>query len=76
MIVAVVVPPVFEAVAVYTCEAAATVGVPLIAQVDVDRLKPVGSDGEIVQPVIAPPDLLGVLVVIAVPTVALIVFGE
>tara|TARA_A200000159_G_C7103739_1_gene247727 strand:+ start:121 stop:300 length:180 start_codon:yes stop_codon:yes gene_type:complete len=43
------------------------VGVPEIAPVDVENARPAGSDGEINQPVTAPPLKDGIAVVIAVP---------
>lgn len=43
------------------------VGVPEIAPVDVENTRPAGSDGEIDQPVTAPPLEDGVAVVIVVP---------
>ena len=47
-----------------------TVGVPLIAPVEVSKESPVGSDGEIDQEVTAPPLDVGVTVVIVVPLVS------
>ena len=46
-----------------------TVGVPLIAPVEVSKERPVGSDGEIDQDVTDPPLDVGVTVVIVVPLV-------
>ena len=46
-----------------------TVGVPLIAPVEVSKERPVGSDGEIDQDVTAPPLDVGVTVDIVVPLV-------
>ena len=46
------------------------VGVPLIAPVEVSNDRPDGSDGVIVQEVIAPPLAVGVIVVIATFTVS------
>ena len=45
------------------------VGVPEMAPVEVENTRPAGSDGEIVQPVTAPPLDDGIAVVIAVPLV-------
>ena len=42
-------------------------GVPEIAPVDVENVRPAGTDGEIDQLVTAPPLEVGVAVVIAVP---------
>jgi hypothetical protein len=46
------------------------VGVPEIAPVDVENARPAGNDGEIDQPVTAPPLEDGFAVVIAVPFVS------
>ena len=64
---AVSVPPVLLAVMVYVADEATAVGFPLIAPVEESRDKPAGSDGETDQEVIAPPLVVGVNVVMAVP---------
>ena len=63
------VPPVFEAVTVKALCEASVVAVPETAQVLVLRLRPVGSAGLTVHPVIAPPVELGVWVARAELTV-------
>ena len=52
------------AVTVYTTAAEVTVGVPLISPVEVERVIPVGSDGEIDHDVTVPPLDVGVAVTI------------
>ena len=64
---AVSLPPVLLAVMVYVADEATAVGFPLIAPVEESRDKPAGSDGETDQEVIAPPLVVGVNVVMAVP---------
>ena len=64
---AVSLPPVFLAVTVYAADDVTAVGVPLMAPVEESRDKPASSDGETDQEVIAPPPVVGVNVVIAVP---------
>lgn len=63
------VPPVLVAVTVYDAEAVTVVGVPEIAPVVLDRVRPAGSEGETDQEVTAPPLEVGETVVIAVPLV-------
>lgn len=53
------------AVTVYTTAAEVTVGVPLISPVEVEKVRPVGSDGEIDHNVTVPPLDVGVAVTIA-----------
>tara|TARA_B100000925_G_scaffold113195_1_gene83791 strand:+ start:1544 stop:1771 length:228 start_codon:yes stop_codon:yes gene_type:complete len=67
--VAVSVPPVFVAVTVYEAEDVTVVGVPEIAPVVLDRVRPAGSEGETDQEVTAPPLEVGETVVMAVPLV-------
>ena len=64
---AVSLPPVLLAVMVYVADEATAVGFPLIAPVEESRDKPAGSDGETDQEVMAPPLVVGVNVVMAVP---------
>ena len=64
---AVSLPPVLLAVMVYAADDATAVGFPLMAPVEESRDKPAGSDGETDQEVIAPPLVVGVNVVMAVP---------
>ena len=52
-----------------------TVGVPLIAPVEVSKDRPAGKDGEIDQETTAPPLEVGVTVVMADPLVKVKVFG-
>jgi hypothetical protein len=66
---AVSVPPVFVAVTVYEAEDVTVVGVPEIAPVVLDRVRPAGSEGETDQEVTAPPLEVGETVVMAVPLV-------
>lgn len=66
---AVSVPPVLVAVTVYDAEAVTVVGVPEIAPVVLDNVRPAGSEGETDQEVTAPPLEVGETVVIAVPLV-------
>ncbi len=53
------------AVTVYTTAAEVTVGVPLISPDEVEKVRPVGSDGEIDHNVTVPPLDVGVAVTIA-----------
>jgi hypothetical protein len=62
-------PLALVAVTVYVASDATEVGVPVIAQLDVSKLNPLESDGEIAQLTCVPPVLPGVTVEIAVPTV-------
>ena len=64
---AVSLPPVLLAVIVYAADEATAVGFPLIAPVEESRARPAGRDGETDQEVIAPPLVVGVNVVMAVP---------
>jgi hypothetical protein len=64
---AVSLPPVLLAVMVYVADEVTAVGFPLMAPVEESRDKPAGSDGETDQEVIAPPLVVGVNVVMAVP---------
>jgi hypothetical protein len=66
---AVSVPPVFVAITVYEAEDVTVVGVPEIAPVVLDRVRPAGSEGETDQEVTAPPLEVGETVVMAVPLV-------
>ena len=66
---AVSVPPVLVAVTVYDAEDVTVVGVPEIAPVVLERVRPAGSEGETDQEVTAPPLEVGETVVIAVPFV-------
>jgi hypothetical protein len=59
------------AVTVKVVLAIPTVGVPEIVPFELLKLSPAGRAGEIDQPIIAPPELLGTNVVIALPTVTL-----
>ncbi len=59
---AVALPPVLLAVTVYEVDELVVVGVPLIAPVEVEKERPVGSVGEIDQEVTAPPLEVGVTV--------------
>ena len=63
-------PPVLVAVTVYTTAAEVTVGVPLISPVEVEKVRPVGSDGEIDQVTTAPPFTVGVDALIATSLVS------
>ena len=67
---AVSVPPELVAVTVYTAEEVTVVGVPEIAPVVLDRVRPAGSEGDTDQEVTAPPVEVGETVVIAVPFVS------
>ena len=60
--IAVALPPVLLAVTVYEVDELVVVGVPLIAPVEVEKERPVGSVGEIDQEVTAPPLEVGVTV--------------
>ena len=62
--VAVSVPPLFDAVIVYTVDGDTTVGVPLISPVDESMFSPVGRLGEIDHVATGPPVELGVMVLI------------
>ena len=66
---AVSVPPVLVAVTVYDAEDVTVVGVPEIAPVVLERVRPAGSEGETDHEVTAPPLEVGETVVIAVPLV-------
>ena len=66
---AVSVPPVFVAVIVYDADAVTVVGVPEIAPVVLERVKPAGRDGETDHETTVPPVDVGLTVVIAVPFV-------
>ncbi|SSC09784.1 hypothetical protein BPUTEOSOX_639 [thiotrophic endosymbiont of Bathymodiolus puteoserpentis (Logatchev)] len=59
------------AVTVYRVTAFTSVGVPLMVQVALLVLKPAGSVGATVQLVIAPPELLKVMLVMAEPIIAI-----
>ncbi len=59
-------------VTVYEAEEVIAVGVPLMLHVVLLKLKPDGSDGDTVQLEIVPPLAVAVSVVIAVPTVPVI----
>jgi len=59
---AVALPPVLLAVTVYEVDELVVVGVPLIAPVEVEKERPVGSVGEIDHEVTAPPLEVGVTV--------------
>jgi len=67
---AVSVPPVLVAVTVYTAEEVTVVGVPEMAPVVLDRVRPAGSEGDTDQEVTAPPVEVGETVVMAVPLVS------
>ena len=67
---AVELPPVLLAVTVYCVEDEIMVGVPEIAPVAVEKVRPAGREGEIDQDVTVPPRALGVAVVMAVPLVS------
>ena len=62
--VAVSVPPLFDAVIVYTVDGETTVGVPLISPVDALMFRPVGRLGAIDHVATGPPVEVGVIVVI------------
>ena len=64
VIVAVSVPPLFDAVIVYTVDGDTTVGVPLISPVDASMFSPVGRLGEIDHVATGPPVEVGVMVFI------------
>ena len=53
-----------------------SVGVPLIAPVEVSKLRPAGSDGEMDQDEAVPPPVDGVTVVMVVPLVSVSELGE
>ena len=67
--VAVSVPPELVAVTVYACDGDAAVGVPDNSPVDVSKLSPAGSAGEMLHEVAAPPLLEGVIESIASSTI-------
>lgn len=60
-------PEVLVAVTVKVVAERVTVGVPLITPVEVEIASPVGSEGEIAHDAAAPPEFVGVMVVIVVP---------
>jgi hypothetical protein len=64
---AVVVPPAFAAVTVYVAIGLATVGVPLMIPVLVERIKPEGSAGLTLYEITNPPVPVGMIGVIATP---------
>jgi len=64
------VPPELVAVTVYTAEEVTVVGVPEMAPVVLDRVRPAGSEGDTDQEVTAPPVEVGETVVMAVPLVS------
>jgi hypothetical protein len=55
---------------VYTAEEVTVVGVPEMAPVVLDRVRPAGSEGDTDQEVTAPPVEVGETVVMAVPLVS------
>ena len=57
--VAVSVPPLFDAVIVYSVDGETTVGVPLITPVDASMLRPVGRLGELDHDATGPPVAVG-----------------
>ncbi len=63
------VPPVLVAVTVYDAEDVTVVGVPEIAPVVLDKVRPAGSEGDTAQEVTAPPLEVGETVVMVVPFV-------
>ena len=63
-------PPVLVAVMVYVAEEVTAVGVPEIAPVVLEMLRPAGSDGETDQETTVPPVEVGLSVVMAVPFVS------
>ena len=67
---AVSVPPELVAVTVYTAEEVTVVGVPEMAPVVLDRVRPAGSEGDTDQEVTAQPVEVGETVVMAVPLVS------
>ena len=69
VMVAIPVPPKFEAATVYTVAPDTAVGVPDMAPVFTSIVRPAGSAGLMIIEVLAPPVLTGVRVVIAVPLV-------
>jgi hypothetical protein len=68
-------PAAFVAVTVYVVADDVAVGVPVMVPVLVLNDKPAGNDVLIDQLVAAPPELVGVQAVIAVPTTAVLVDG-
>ena len=67
---AVSVPPVLVAVMVYVAEDVTAVGVPEMAPVVLEMLRPAGSDGETDHETTVPPVDVGLRVVMAVPFVS------
>ena len=67
--VAVSVPPALEAVIVNTVDEIIADGVPDITPFVVEKVRPVGNDGDIDHVTTAPPPKVGVAAVIAVPLV-------
>lgn len=63
--VAVALPPVFDAVTVYVAAEVMAVGVPEMVPVDASSDRPDGSAGDTLHNVTAPPDAIGVALVIA-----------
>ena len=63
-------PPVLVAVMVYVAEDVTAVGVPEMAPVVLEMLRPVGSDGETDHETTVPPVDVGLSVVMAVPFVS------
>jgi len=63
--VAVALPPVFDAVTVYVAAEVMAVGVPEMVPVDASSDRPDGSAGDTLHDVTAPPDAIGVALVIA-----------
>ena len=62
-------PPEFVAVIVYSILVCSVFGVPVISPVEVSKLSPLENDGLIAQESMAPPELDGETVPIAVPLV-------
>jgi len=63
------VPPVLVAVTMYDAEDVTVVGVPEIAPVVLDKVRPAGSEGDTDHEVTAPPLEVGETVVMVVPFV-------
>ena len=61
------VPPLLDAVIVYTVDGETAFGVPLISPLAVLNVRPVGSNGEIDQVATGPPVEAGLIVVICRP---------
>ena len=76
VIVAVSLPPALVAVIVYVVEEEIAVGVPEISPFEVEKVRPVGSVGEIDHVTTEPQPDVGVAVVINVPFVKVYEFGE